>query len=187
MPVATIPKAMYEIAASRVKYDPATGAFTWLPRPLTTFNASQWNGQYAGKEAAPTALGRGHRQIRIAVDGKKVCLQAHRLAWFIVHGELPRFEIDHIDQDKENNRISNLRDVPATINMRNLPMLAANKSGVTGVAWSDRERKWKVNIQVNNKVHHLGTHGDFDTAVKVAAEFRAANGFTPHHGQRASP
>lgn len=56
---------------------------------------------------------------RVYVDGRLYL--AHRLAWFYVHGEWPPrgFEIDHINRVRHDNRISNLRVVTRSVNLRN--------------------------------------------------------------------
>jgi hypothetical protein len=45
----------------------------------------------------------------------------HRLVWFVTYGKFPDNQVDHIDGDKSNNRIDNLRDVTRTVNMQNRP------------------------------------------------------------------
>jgi hypothetical protein len=86
-----------------------------------------------------------------------VTYQCHRLAWFYVHGKWPIGVIDHIDLNKSNNRIKNLRDTSKSGNEHNRGVRKDNKSGYKGVFWSSRERKWKAAIKANGKKIHLGT------------------------------
>lgn len=79
-------------------YDAATGAMNWR----------------ASGKAAGSFDG---RRVRIVIDGERY--MAHRLAWLYVHGEWPRHQIDHINGDPRDNRLANLRDVPAATNNQN--------------------------------------------------------------------
>lgn len=69
----------------------------------------------------------------IKVKGKRI--RAHILAWFLYHGEIPKMEIDHINRDKTDNRISNLREVYSYENAHNRrPKGAVNSdSGLKGI------------------------------------------------------
>jgi len=91
--------------------------------------------------------------IQIAIYGRNY--KAHRLAWFYVYGVWPNNLIDHIDGDRTNNAISNLRDVTAAENGQNLKTARVdNKSGYLGV--SKHQNKWKAQITVNGKRYRLG-------------------------------
>lgn len=85
-------------------YEPETGLFTWK-----TSRGKVSAGAEAGHVQA------GYRKVTI----DKLQIKLHRLAWFMTKGAWPTGQIDHIDGDKLNNRISNLRDVPMSINMQN--------------------------------------------------------------------
>ena len=141
-------------------YDPETGTFTRLVR--TSANAPK--GQ--------TIVGaKSYKYLAIAVDKK--LYYAHRLAWLYVHGEFPAkgMDIDHINEDKHDNRIANLRIVSRAENMRN--RRAANSgsaSGVRGVHFCNLYKKWVAHVTVNYKYINLGY---FDT-LSAAIEARAA-------------
>ena len=68
--------------------------------------------------------------IRIGLNKRQY--SAHRLAWFYVYGEWPEKEIDHINRDRADNRISNLRDVSRSENIANTPARAYSKTGIKG-------------------------------------------------------
>lgn len=104
---------------------------------------------------------RGYRFIR--VDDK--LYTAHRLVWFYHNGYFPENDIDHINRNKDDNRIENLREVSRSCNNRNTGNHCTNKSGVKGVHWFKRTNKWKVEISVMNKSRYLGYYNDFDEAV----------------------
>lgn len=92
--------------------------------------------------------------------------------WLYVHGYSPETEIDHIDRDKANNRMSNLRVVSHSCNMRNTKIFSTNTSGVKGVSYCNRTNRWQSFICVDDKLSYLGRHIDFIEAVftRYAAE-----------------
>lgn len=109
-------------------------------------------------------------------------IKAHRAAWAHYHGRWPTQDIDHIDGNKHNNRIENLRDVSRQENMRNVPLTKANKSGVKGVHWYKARNKWVASIMISGKHKHLGY---FDLKEDAASARKAAErkyGFSERHG-----
>lgn len=119
-------------------YNPDTGLFTWKVAKARRIKAG---------DVAGNLNNTGY--IHIRVDGKNY--QAHRLAWLYTHGKFPDNCIDHINGIKDDNRISNLRDV--TTQENNSTLLAKKntsdavplgKTGVRGV--SVRRRKYKDKI-----------------------------------------
>ena len=86
---------------------------------------------------------------------------AHRLAWLYVYGELPSCDIDHIDENKTNNAISNLRLATRSENMQNVAKANKNNAqGFRGVYLNKRTGRYMAAIWVNGKSKHLGY---FDT------------------------
>ena len=74
---------------------------------------------------------------------------AHRLVWYMFNGPLPaELMIDHIDLDKGNNRIENLRLITKSGNSQN--------SKCKGYFWDTRANKWRSQIKINGKTEHLG-------------------------------
>lgn len=132
---------------SLLHYDPETGIFTrkvkTSPRGLI------------GTEIAYINKRLGRKQIDIA--GYRS--YAARFAWLYVHGVWPEGEIDHIDGDKLNDRIVNLRDVPLAVNRQNLRAATRNNrsTGLLGVFLGSTRKNFIARIQINKKTIHLGT------------------------------
>lgn len=165
----------------RLTYDPETGQLTWRPRPVPNGTGAKsvkmWNGQYAGKPAL-ACLDKQNR-YRGAVNGSYVL--AHRVAWAIVHGRWPDGEIDHIDGNPLNNKMSNLRDVPHDVNMRNLRVRSDNKSGVMGVF--AHKRKWWAFINIRGTRHTIGRYDSRSDAIAARKAAEERLGFHPNHGR----
>ncbi len=117
---------------------------------------------------------------RVGVDGHSY--RAHRLAWLYTHGEFPPDQIDHIDGDKLNNRIANLRPVSMQENQRNERLSKNNTSGIIGVTWSRCAKKWVSQITVSRKNIYLGCYKDLELASFVRKEAEIKYGFHPNHG-----
>lgn len=100
--------------------------------------------------------------IRIHFSGKLYA--AHRLAWFYVHGDWPRQQIDHINGNRADNRIANLRDVSARVNSQNRKRANANNSnGLLGVSKRSGGRRGFA-AQIRNPDGTMNYLGRFDTA-----------------------
>ena len=152
-----------------LSYDPLTGIFRWI---------KVRSGVRAG-EVAGSINGWGYRHI--SVIGNRY--QAHRLAWLYVYGEWPHDQIDHINRDKLDNRINNLRDVNQSVNMRNAQMNKNNTSGVLGVYWVKKRLKWISRINFNGRTHHLGEFNSFPDAVCTRKAAEKEHGYHPNHGR----
>lgn len=87
--------------------------------------------------------------------------QGHRVAWAFVYGKWPDGVIDHINGDKADNRISNLRDVTQNENLKN-----RRNKGV-GVSWEKNIGKWRASITRNGKTNTLGFYETKDEAVSA--------------------
>ena len=131
-------------------YDPATGIFTWKPRG----EKRDWDTRWSGKQTGTKCLG----YLVISIYDRPY--RAHRLAWLYVHGTWPNGGLDHINRDKADNRIANLRIATDSQNGANARRPRNNKSGFKGVYWFKPMRKWRAQIGINGKMQYLG---DFDT------------------------
>lgn len=105
-------------------------------------------------------------------------LLSHRVAWAIHHGEWPEV-IDHINGDKRDNRISNLRDVDAWANSRNKPVQSKSKTGIVGV--EIQRGKFRAR-GFNGKT--IGMFDNIEDAAQARQEFQNLHGFHDNHGKR---
>jgi len=141
-------------------YAPGTGEFTWK----------------VGHPRAPIGATAGAKDhygyIVIRLD--TVLYKAHRLAWLYTYGNWPATGLDHINQNKSDNRIENLRAVDQSVNMHNTAPRANSKSGVAGVTWRADRKKWNARIKVGYKNFNLGLFDDMQAAIAArhAAEQR---------------
>lgn len=87
----------------------------------------------------------------------------HRLIWLMHYGWLPKL-IDHVNGNKTDNRIENLRQATPQQNQHNAKRRVDNKSGVKGVIWRKDSRKWRADIQVNGKRRSLGCFDSIENA-----------------------
>ena len=142
-----------------LNFDPETGIFTWRFKPNRCIRIGDVAG---GKQI------QGY--WKISVDRRAYF--AHRLAWLYIHGTWPVDQIDHIDCQKDNNRIANLREAGGVFNSQNQRKAHKNNiSGLLGAHWSAQEKKWRTAIMVDGKLIHLGY---FPAAEEAHAAYVAA-------------
>ena len=92
--------------------------------------------------------------------------QVHRICYLHYYGFLPAM-VDHIDTIKLNNKILNLRKCTSQQNNCNMQIRKDNKSGIKGVCWDKRCKKWRTQVRVNGKVKSLGRFTDIEEAKKA--------------------
>lgn len=138
-------------------YDPETGLLTWL---------HSGPGIRAGMRAGAVDS-EGYRVLTF--DRKTY--RAHRIIWYFVHGDWPTQQVDHVNGDRDDNRLCNLRLATPSQNMWNSCRPKNNTSGVKGVSWSEQYRKWQASIKVNRRSVALGS---FDNKEEAAEAYQAA-------------
>lgn len=137
-----------------LEYGQDTGIFVWKTDRSKAVKA----GRIAGCREKHIGY------ITIGIEGK--IYKAHRLAWFHVHQEWPNGLIDHINGDKSDNRIVNLRVVEADGNSQNIRKPnRRNKSGFMGVIWY--QNKWRAGMSLNGKSKWLGDYATPEEAHRV--------------------
>lgn len=149
-----------------LRYDTETGVFVWI-NPASTRVKS---GDVAG------CLG-DDGYLKIGIFGKRY--KSHRLAWLYVHGQFPECEIDHINGNRADNRIDNLRLASSKQNKENVKLNAASTSGHRGVHWDKSRQKWLAHVTSNRKFHNLGRFDDVTDAINAVTQAR--NQFFTHH------
>ena len=166
--------------------DAENGTLTWRERTPDMFEnakfpkqiCASWNGRYAGKLAF-TANSDGYR-IGAIFDRLQ---KSHRIIWAMTRGEWPRNQIDHIDGDRGNNRIENLRDVTNQENAQNITIPSDNTSGTIGVTWCKKNGSWKAQIGVNQRLINLGYFDAKADAINARKLAEREYGFHKHHGR----
>lgn len=170
-----------------VLYDPISGKCYWRVRGVQWFsvgthnsaqqNCNSWNKKNAGKEIV-RKTDTGYITPRLLGSNVKL----HRLIWFRETGEWPD-QIDHINGVRLDNRWCNLRNVSVLENNRNLKKRRTNKSGMTGVSYSNERQKWCASIGVNGRVIPLGRFNVFEDAVAARKAAEIKYGFSETHGR----
>jgi hypothetical protein len=146
-----------------VRYDPETGIF------------SSVSTRHLGK---PIGVER-HGYWYVSICGR--AYRAARLAWFYVHGTWPKNHIDHINGDRRDDRIANLRDVPRQANNQNIHRpFKTNKTGFLGVDLEKKSNRYRASIRHNGKNRTLGRFKTPEEAheVYLAAKRRLHEGCT---------
>ena len=165
-----------------LKYDPETGKLYWLERPVEMFPsarvANTWNSRFSGKEAFTAIDARGYVIGNILNKSHS----GHRVCWLLHTGRWPEKNIDHINGNRADNRIENLRDVTRSQNQRNQTRRATNKSGFGGVFWDNRSQRWHAKIKIGGKDKYLGSFIDKDEAIAVRIKANQENGYSSRHG-----
>jgi hypothetical protein len=159
----TIPLPSISTLRQRLRYDPDTGLIYW---------------RGTGKRAFKHVTDRGYCDGRF---GAKM-LKAHRVAWAIYYGQWPAHQIDHKNGCRTDNRITNLRDVPQSINAKNCRRNRRNKSGVAGVYWYRQTSRWAAVVRVDGKSRHLGYFKSLDAAAEARSRASKKYGFSERHG-----
>lgn len=146
-----------EEALRYLDYAPETGVFRWRIRSGPRGNP----GSVAGNWKAS-----GYVEIRLR--GK--IYKAHRLAWLCAYGAWPDLPVDHINQNKSDNRIANLRLATVGQNCCNKGARRDSKSGVKGVCWYKKLGRWVAQIEHRGEPYHLGYFHSIDEAAAAYAE-----------------
>lgn len=145
-----------EMVRAALSYDAHSGAFIWRKsRPKVV----------AGSPAG--TIQRGYWMVHLRGED----YHAHRLAWLYVYGRWPAGDLDHINRDKLDNRIANLREASRSENCANIGVPSHNTSGFKGVSYNRMMGKWTAYIRCRGRRYHLGA---FATAEAAAAAYDEA-------------
>lgn len=159
-----------------------TGKLVWKHRDRLFFmddaSFKKWNTKWAGKPAFTSKTNLGYAQGSIL----NIKFTGHAVIWAMKYGKWPTHQIDHINGNRFDNRIVNLRDVPQSINVRNSAKNSKNTSGMCGVRWEKTRSKWYVYGRAGGPIKNLGRFDCFAMAVRARAQFNKNNGFSSRHG-----
>ena len=132
-----------ETLRTLLAYDPETGEFRWRVN------------RKGIKMGDVVGCVNSSGYTRIKINGME--FMAHRLAWLYTHGMWPDHQIDHINGDKRDNRIKNLRDVSRSVNLQNQTRARRGSiSGLLGVSWHKHKEHWEAKIMIDKRSQHLG-------------------------------
>ena len=138
-----VPMLSHKEAVELIQYDPIDGTFRWLKSK----NRKLKEGKIAG-----SINGSGY--VLIHING--ITYRAHRLAWLLVNGSWPDRHIDHINNDKADNRWSNLRECTRSENLRNVATRKDSSTGLKGVSFDKSAAAYRARIQVDGNRILLG-------------------------------
>ena len=144
-----------QVLRDLLSYDPKSGQLSWRFA----------HGRHGRIPAGPISNRvDSYGYLRIQLDG--LPCRAHRVCWMLTHGSWPVGDIDHINGDRTDNRLCNLRDVDESTNMQNQRKPARNNTtGFLGVCLKRQGHpRWVAQLRIKGKTFHIGTFGSPEEA-----------------------
>lgn len=160
-----------ELISKVLKYDPISGTLIWISN-LHSKRA------IPNSRAGSLVKTTGYRSITLF----GYSYLEHHLIWFIYHGVWPSGQIDHINQIRDDNRISNLREVSKSENARNRKRRSQTVTGEHGIWYNRRTHKYVAEITLHGKKVYQKSFDDPDEAVRARKEQSLKLGFHENHG-----
>ena len=160
-----------DIVKNYLNYNPTTGLLTWKAKVTKYTQIGATAGFIVG-----SLPDQGY--LMVDLFGKRY--PAHRLIWMYLYGSFPDKQIDHINHNRADNRISNLRLASHHTNMKNKTLYITNTSGQTGV--EPHGANWKARIGVNGTKVLLGVFKTFDEAVAARKAAEKLLDYHNNHG-----
>jgi hypothetical protein len=165
------------------KYESQTGLLSWRFRDkdladklgMTQRGLKQFNTRYAGKKAG-SRHSAGYLHLNINIKLNRYSGLVHRIIWVMEFKEVPD-TIDHIDGDKLNNKIVNLRNVCTRDNSFNCKTRNDSSSGVTGVSYRKQRSKWRAYCFIGGKQFTLGHYVTFAEAIEARKNWEISSGY----------
>ena len=155
------------ILHEKLFYNPDTGDLAWKNNTLWT---------KAGHKAGTNCNG----YIKVSIN--RIIMPAHRIALAMTNGSWPFGEVDHINGNRSDNRLCNLREVTHQQNCLNRSKANNNKSGYAGVSWHSGGKKWQAHISIAGKSIYLGLFESAESArdARNEAAQKAYGAFAKH-------
>lgn len=138
-------------------YDPDTGGLVWLV-----------DKSWQIRKGYPAGWVSTSGYTKFTFD--RVEYYAHRVAWALHNREWPAHQIDHINGDRSDNRILNLREATHAQNGRNLGKSRRNTTGVKGISYDPSKEKFRVRIMAGRQSYHVGYFARFEDAVNARSK-----------------
>lgn len=165
-------KVSPKIIRELLDYNPETGDFFWRERDIKWFSdkggrytaawcQKKFNRKHAGGAALTTVSAAGYNTGGVL----GYVFSAHRVAWAHAYGQWPSGELDHINRDRQDNRLSNLRLATKTENGHNRAPRGASK--YSGVSWYAPLEKWKAGISKDRVFYYLGYFDSEEEAART--------------------
>lgn len=162
-------------------YDPETGILTWKERPRSHFATDKGHAVALAKFAGKTAGGKtrfGYLVVRVCATS----ILVHRAIWAMYYGAWPSKQIDHVNLNRADNRVNNLKEATNLENSHRLSLRNDNTSGILGVSWHRASRTWRVNIEVAGRAIFLGYFKRIEDAAEARKQADIKYGFAHNHG-----
>jgi hypothetical protein len=178
-----------ELMRELLRYEADTGHIFWREWPIEMFTDGKQSAEHKRNKLNSTIAGKRAFRAKhgtIANNGSQYrhglilrrSFLAHRVAWVLHYGEWPAKNIDHINGDRGDNRIGNLRLADHHENLWNVGKHPNNTSGYKGVGWSASNNAWKARIAVKGKRIFLGHFKDkqeaYDAYCAAAEKYHGA-------------
>jgi hypothetical protein len=166
---------MSDLTANRVRelfnYDPKTGVLT---RKIRSGRKTRV-GQIVG-------FLQNYGYLMVGIDYREYLV--HRVIFLWFHGRWPHSQIDHINHNRTDNRIENLREATHRENGVNQKLSKNNTSGHNGVYWNKQVKKWQAYITVEGKARYLGIFEDIKDAISARKRADIKHEFHENHGSK---
>ena len=153
-----------------LRYDAETGKIFW--------KLNKGGNGKAGNEAG--WMNKFYHRITI----NRKTYHAHRIAWLLTYGSWPVDQIDHINGNKKDNRLANLRNVSNRENSRNKKIYKNNTSGTLGVSFDKSKQGYVASIMIKGKHKNLGVFKNKEEAIAARAAANIKYNFHENHGRK---
>lgn len=142
---------------NNLKYDPISGNIYWK-RSYPNIRKNNVAG----------CINKHRNAIVIRLNDKLYF--AHRIAWFLYYGKFPKDQLDHINHDGTDNRISNLREATTKQNHQ-------NRKNAKGYYFDKGHQKWRAEIKINYKRIYIGLYNTEEEAKQARKEYEEKIGW----------
>lgn len=159
-----------EYVKQYLDYNPNTGELTWIKKPSKK--------TVLGTRAGSLCSTSGYRRIRL---NNKFYVE-HRIIWLWVYGHFPKEHIDHINHVRDDNRLSNLREVTIAENARNRTKHQNTKVGEVGIWYCKRRKRYIAEIKLNQKKVYQRSFKNVEEAIQARRAKALELGFHENHG-----